>query len=105
MTPLALPSAMNLATEAAKELLDHHISQGDATWIMKVALLVEAIKRAGGNQCRAARILGMHRNTFRRQIEEVGGLEPFIQGERNIAERQFVLFGKKRRVLQEVTAA
>lgn len=106
MTPLALPSAIDLVAHTAAELIDAHIPQGEAAYLIKTALIVEALKRSGGNKCRAARMLGVHRNTFSRQLDEVGGLDPFIQDMKKVAARQFDLFGKKRPSLRvEAVAA
>jgi two-component system nitrogen regulation response regulator GlnG len=39
-------------------------------------VLSEALRRAGGNQVKAAALLGLHRNTLRRRMEETGLAKP-----------------------------
>ena len=39
---------------------------------VETAVLVEALERAGGNQLRAARLLGINRNTLRKKLGELG---------------------------------
>ena len=95
MTPIALPSAVNLVTDVARELLDAHVSERDVTWIMKTALIVEALKRARGNTSRAARILGMERNSLNYQIGELH-LEPLIADVKIAAEKQLTLFSRRK---------
>ena len=38
----------------------------------KKGLIVDALRDARGNACRAARALGTHRNTLRRQMQDLG---------------------------------
>lgn len=45
-------------------LFDEAVSEFEKRFIKKV------LDRAEGNQCRAAKILGIHRNTLSRKIEE-----------------------------------
>lgn len=97
MTPLALPSAIGIVADTARELLDQHISEHDITWIMKTAVIVEALKRARGNKSRAARMLGIHRNLLNYQIGELH-LEPMIKDVQIIVDRQLELFSRRKKL-------
>ncbi len=95
MSPLALPSALEIVASAAKELLDHRLSEHNIVWIVKTAVIVEALKRARGNKSRAARMLGIHRNLLSYQIQEFA-LNGFVGEERRVADLQLALFNQKR---------
>jgi len=58
-----------LAREFAQAALDAEVREDDYLWIARTALLVQAIKKAGGNQSKAARILGIHRNLLARRLK------------------------------------
>jgi hypothetical protein len=95
LTPIALPSAIHLVNQVARELLDAHIPERDIAWIIKTALIVEALKRARGNTSRAARILGMERNSLNYQIGELH-LEPIIADVKIAVEKQLTLFNRRK---------
>jgi transcriptional regulator with GAF, ATPase, and Fis domain len=95
MTSLALPSAITVVAQTAAELLDLHISEQDAVWIMTTALVVEALRRTKGNKCRAARLLGMHRNTINRHTRK-RSLDSLVEDLRKFVElHQMDLFRNK----------
>ena len=58
-----------LAREFAQAALDAKVGEDDYLWIARTALLVEAIKKAGGNKSKAAHLLGIHRNLLARRLE------------------------------------
>jgi hypothetical protein len=94
MTARALLSTLASAEAAARELLDARVSLHDAAWIVKTALIAEALRRTHGNKCRAARMLGIHRNLLDYQIRELA-LVPLVDQVRQSAAAQLELFLKK----------
>jgi hypothetical protein len=86
--------SVDFVAETARELLDADVCEEDAIWIVKTALLVEALKRARGNRTRAAKLLGIHRNSLLRQIGELN--LDLIEAEEIVMDRQLVLFGQKK---------
>jgi DNA-binding NtrC family response regulator len=58
-------------------LVDHLIKGGffleEAVEILERSLIERALERSGGNRSKAAKMLGIHRNTLQRKIE---ALEP-----------------------------
>lgn len=48
------------------------ILYSEAVREFKKSFIVNVLERNGGNQCKAARELGMHRNTLSRTISELG---------------------------------
>jgi hypothetical protein len=95
MSPTTLPSAFERVPQLARDLLDAHVSQPDAVWIVTTALIVEALKRAQGNKSRAAKMLGMNRNCLKQQIRE-RYLESVIEDVKILVDAQLPLFDQKR---------
>jgi Bacterial regulatory protein, Fis family len=56
---------------AVRLALDAGVKEVEAIRLFKRDLIAEALERAQGNQCRAAALLGLHRNTLTRQLEEL----------------------------------
>lgn len=75
--PLAEPTATSRQREA-EALLDAHPGEAHARWIDLVErpLLEAAIARTRGNILRAAELLGMHRTTLRKRLDELGLGQP-----------------------------
>ncbi len=55
-----------------ERLLNAGISVPEAVRILERGMIVSALKRAEGNQCAAAKISGIHRNTLQRKMAEFG---------------------------------
>jgi len=70
-------SIAEVMSEAMELLLDFNASGEESVRTLRMYLLAGVLKRYAGNQCRAARRLGIHRNTIRRQIEEFH-LKPLV---------------------------
>lgn len=51
--------------------------------------LLEALKEADGNQCRAARSLGIHRNTFARRLMNQGITDAEINATKIIRKKKW----------------
>ena len=56
------------------KLVDHILTGGlfmeQAVEILERALIQGALERTEGNQCEAAKLLGIHRNTLNRKVKE-----------------------------------
>lgn len=57
--------------EYCKVLLDAGLSLSVSTRAFQKAYMIELLTRFGGNQCKAARDQGMHRNTLSRLLNEL----------------------------------
>lgn len=95
MTPISLYSAVDLVSGTARQLLDQHITERDITWIVKTAVIVEALKRSRGNKSRAAKMLGINRSSLKQQIRE-HHLESVIEGVEIFVDTQLELFARKK---------
>lgn len=101
MSPTALTSAIELITNPVRELLstrlplDHGIEFEDFLWIISTALIAEALRSARGNKSRAAKMLGMERNSLNSQIGELH-LEPVIEGVKIAVDQQLNLFSRRK---------
>lgn len=61
----------NLDLSAAADLLvSEQVCWHEAVKRLKRAVLLRALEVSRGNQCRASRMLKMHRNTFSRVMKE-----------------------------------
>jgi len=65
-TPLARAVA-----ETSRLLLEYSYSEAEGVRLLKARMLLDALTDHGGNQCKAARALRLHRNTLSRQVEEL----------------------------------
>ena len=65
---------MTLLREQLERLIDDMVSRGvryeDAQREFEKRYIAHILAKAGGNLCRAADLLGMHRNTLSRKISE-----------------------------------
>jgi len=71
----ALGSALaDLVPELAVQLLVAHPGRvyREALAMLEKPLLVHALRLAGGSQLRAARLIGVNRNTLRKRCRELG---------------------------------
>ena len=75
-----------VAAEAIPQLLERLVSTHpgrvyrEALAMLERPLLVHALARTGGNQLRAARLLGLNRNTLRKRCRELGLPLPGVSG-------------------------
>jgi two-component system response regulator AtoC len=69
--PLATP-ATALRTDAGFQLPPHGVNLE----ALEQSLVIQALERAGGNQTRAAALLGMNRDQIRYRIEKYGLAKP-----------------------------
>jgi len=71
------PSAMK---EAFETLVDHLLEKGffmeQAVEILERTLMARALERTEGNRSEASKLLGIHRNTLQRKIEDYKLEEP-----------------------------
>lgn len=63
-----LSDDLNAVVSAMRE----NYSYRDAVREFKRAMLLQILRANGNNQCRAAQVLGIHRNTLGREIRTVG---------------------------------
>jgi Fis family transcriptional regulator len=75
-------------TSFAARSIDVGLSYADFVRAAKTAFIQEALDRNHGNQSRAARELGMHRNTLSRTIHELGMQIEHFHGGRPRAQRE-----------------
>ncbi|HEU5197264.1 MAG TPA: helix-turn-helix domain-containing protein [Methylomirabilota bacterium] len=71
----ALGSALaDLVPELAEQLLAAHPGRvyREALAMLEKPLLVHALRLTGGSQLRAARLIGVNRNTLRKRCRELG---------------------------------
>ena len=79
-------------TEAIPRLIERLVATHpgrvyrEALAIMERPLLVHALATTGGNQLRAARLLGLNRNTLRKRCRELGLPLPGVHGRSRHAE-------------------
>ena len=57
---------------AAQQMLAAGMNTSEGARELRKAMIVEELELVHGNVCRAARALGMHRNTLSRQMEDLG---------------------------------
>ena len=75
-----------LGPEVIPRLLDRLVSTHpgrvyrEALALLERPLLVHALASTGGNQLRAARLLGLNRNTLRKRCRELGLPLPGVSG-------------------------
>ena len=75
-----------LSAEVIPHLLERLVSTHpgrvyrEALAMLERPLLVHALARTGGNQLRAARLLGLNRNTLRKRCRELGLPLPGVSG-------------------------
>jgi Bacterial regulatory protein, Fis family len=58
--------------EAARLVLAADCGRDEAVRLLKIEVYRAALERAGGNLCRTARLLRVHRNTLARELEKYG---------------------------------
>ena len=68
--PIAQPGSLFI--QVADLVIDAGIESHEAIRLLRTALLREALERSRGNVCRAAKLLGQHRNTLNRMLDEFG---------------------------------
>ncbi len=51
-------------------VLDKGLFLEQAVELLEKTLIAETLKKTGGNQCAASKLLGIHRNTLKRKMEE-----------------------------------
>lgn len=69
---------MPTLAQTAADMLDAEMPLRDCVQAIRKAVMEEALKRSCGNQCIAAKILGVHRNTISREIDELDiNVRPF----------------------------
>jgi len=78
-----------------EHLLDGGLFLQQAIEILEKGMIQGALERNRGNQCAAAKLLGIHRNTLQRKMVEyeVGGTRPRVK--RKPATRAAATRGKK----------
>ena len=86
-------SLMEILTEASQALEAFNASGEESVRILHMCFVAAALTRYSGNKCRAARRLGIHRNTLYRQIEELQ-LQTFVDQLVKKGDPQLGLFHK-----------
>jgi DNA-binding NtrC family response regulator len=61
----------NLLSQLADYALKSRITPNELIDAVHREMIMQALDLEGGNQCRAAKRLGMHRNTLRRNMQEL----------------------------------
>jgi DNA-binding NtrC family response regulator len=56
--------------ELVEYLLEKEFFLEQAVEVLESTLIGKALRRAEGNQCAASKMLGIHRNTLKRKMEE-----------------------------------
>jgi DNA-binding NtrC family response regulator len=60
--------------EKYEGLVDHFVGNGmkleEAVELLERAMIARTLENTGGNRCAASRLLGVHRNTLQRKIEQ-----------------------------------
>jgi DNA-binding NtrC family response regulator len=60
--------------ETFEKLVDHLLDNGffmeEAVEILEKTMIARALERTDGNRCAASKLLGIHRNTLQRKIQE-----------------------------------
>jgi transcriptional regulator with GAF, ATPase, and Fis domain len=102
--PLKGFAVADLASQFAQAALDARVTGHDSVWIVRTALTVAAIKKAGGNQVKAAEILGLHRNQLARLVKEFR-LEELVKIVREAKSKQIELFPRKKAAGSEFRAS
>jgi DNA-binding NtrC family response regulator len=51
-------------------LLEKELFLEQAVEVLESTLIGKALQKTGGNQCEASKMLGIHRNTLKRKMEE-----------------------------------
>ena len=72
-------------SDFVRQVIFSGMSLAEVTQRVRCAVIAEVLHRTGGNQCQAARLLNIHRNTLARQIEcgrKSGMLEVWDIGKR-----------------------
>ncbi|MFB3923328.1 MAG: helix-turn-helix domain-containing protein [Terriglobia bacterium] len=54
------------------QMVDHQIDYEDAVGEFEKRFIRRVLEKSNGNQSKAAKTLGIHRNTLSRKIEELG---------------------------------
>ena len=54
------------------QLVEHGISYEDAICEFEKRFIRRALEKSNGNRCKAADLMGIHRNTLSRKIEDLG---------------------------------
>jgi Fis family transcriptional regulator len=70
-----------------KQLLDAGIFLEQAIEVLEKGMIQGALDRSSGNQCAAARLIGVHRNTLQRKMVEYGLSSPRGRARRKPAGR------------------
>lgn len=56
----------------SQALLDHGFKLDEVRQLAEVGYISAVLRSTGGNQCAAARVLGVHRNTLWRTMKDLG---------------------------------
>jgi DNA-binding NtrC family response regulator len=55
-----------------EQMLERNIFLPEAIEILERSMIYRALEKSAGNQCAASKVLGIHRNTLQRKMQEFG---------------------------------
>lgn len=61
---------MQTINETAEKMLEAGMTLDQAEKMIRAAVITAAMLQTGGNQCKSAELLGVHRNTLGRALDE-----------------------------------
>lgn len=89
--------ASKLAREMARLLLNSKATMQDCVWIAQAAILIDAIHQSGGNNQKAARLLGISRGELAFQLRQFSVGE-VVEEVRKLSAAQLELFTFSERI-------
>lgn len=66
-----MPETIHIRAVTAA-IIDAGLNYEEAQALMRKTYMIEVLRRNRGNQCKTAALIGVHRNTIGRHLEELG---------------------------------
>src|ERR1035438_9740052 len=102
-----LPNPQNMAvtfSDGARSAVSLGMGMNEYQRLTNASFLLACLKKTGGNQVKAAKLAGIHRNTIWRLIDEAGLRPAMLQIKRAVLSGEKDVYGKRngrREVLHE----